>query len=448
MARRAGCRLTSRPAIGAIAGVVLLALACQVILSIQGSGDYNVAAPVGGNNAAPGIEALLRGSLYGYVSHQPIAGLTSILLRLPFVAIASALGASDLGAYQLGALACLLPLILCGAWLIAAPDLSTRQRVARFLAMALVLQSPVTQNALLAGHPEGVLSKTLATMAVLMAMRGRARWAALTVGLAISTKETALVALVPVMIVLPGRRREVAAITGAVMFLLCGSVWLADPDAFIRSLHGEGATHLLTPFSLLWPFSSPVHGVAPFPGARLMPLGLTRSQASGLTLLAAGAVTATWLIRAIRRGATVDPLALLLLMALLRCACDSTHEAYYWETMLVPMAVWEALRNRVPVYTFLLSLSVLIAYASLGRLAPGYLYAASTSGEVLLAVYLARQAIGLPRSEASSQSRPVPAPRWALAAIADGHPHDLAVRSSSYLGPEPMPVLCDVPSTG
>src|SRR5579884_1129702 len=82
---------------------VLLGLAGVVVFSIHSSGDYNVAAPVGGNNAGPGIAALLHGSLGGYVQHQPVVGLTSILLRLPFAAIASALGADSLQVYEAGA---------------------------------------------------------------------------------------------------------------------------------------------------------------------------------------------------------------------------------------------------------------------------------------------------------------------------------------------------------
>jgi hypothetical protein len=420
-------RLDSRLAIATLTGLVLLAVLCMVVSSANSSGDYNVVGPVGGDNAGPGIEALLHGSVSGYIAHQPIVGLPSILLRLPFVAVASALGASALGTYQVGAVICLLPLILCGTWLVAQPDLSTKQRLVRFLAVVLVLQSPITLNALTAGHPEGLLSKTLATVAVLMAMRGRARWAALTLGLAISTKETALIAVLPVMIALPGRRREAAAVAGGVVFLLCGLVWLSDPDAFIRSLHGEGATRYLTPFSLLWPVSAPLHVGDQLSVARVMPANLTRTPASALTLLGALALTAPWLVRALRRGATIDPLALLLLMALLRCACDSTHEAYYWVTLLIPMATWEALRNRIPANTLLLSLSVLIIYASLGRIAPGYLYGATTGGEVLLALYLARKAV--------------------VPGAADRRQHDLWALSSSPARREPMPVLCDAPST-
>ena len=105
----ARARILSRPQLLILAGGALLALGTLVVFSVHSSGDYNVAAPVGGDNAGPGIVALLHGSVDGYTDHQPVVGLTSILLRLPFVAIANALGASALQSYQVGALICLLP---------------------------------------------------------------------------------------------------------------------------------------------------------------------------------------------------------------------------------------------------------------------------------------------------------------------------------------------------
>ncbi|MFL5821977.1 MAG: hypothetical protein ACJ764_00890, partial [Solirubrobacteraceae bacterium] len=116
-------------------GCVLLTLLGVLVFSIHNTGDYNVAAPVGGDNTGPGITALLHGSIAGYVSHQPVVGLTSIVLRFPFVAVASALGAGDLATYQVGALACLLPLAMFGAWLVTAPGLSRKQRLLRLSAL-------------------------------------------------------------------------------------------------------------------------------------------------------------------------------------------------------------------------------------------------------------------------------------------------------------------------
>jgi hypothetical protein len=438
-----------RPLAAIIAAAVLLGLLCLAVFAVHSSGDYNVSAPVGGDNAGPGLVALLHGSIRGYVEHQPVIGLPSILLRFPLVALASALGASTLQVYLAGALACLLPLALFGAWLVTQPGLSTEQRLTRFLAIALVIQSPIIHNGLSSGHPEGVLSTLLGVVAVLAAMRGRVVWAAVLLGLAISSKETGMIALLPVLVAVPGQRRKVAAIAAGVVFLMCGTMWLADPDAFLRTLHGEGATRFLTPLSLLWPFSAPVHLGATLSVARVIPLGLSRTQASALMLFVVGTVFAVWFTRAWRRGATPNPLVLLVLMGLLRCVCDSTHEAYYWITLLIPLAAWEAFSDRVPFKTLLLNLSVLILFAALGRIGPAYLYTVSTSGEILLALYLARQAMvfASDRSTAGASLYAPGAPHLALAGGFAGRSHEFAMVNSSDPGQRPMTPACDARST-
>jgi hypothetical protein len=399
-------RLDGRVGLLSFTGVLLLALVGLVVFSITSTGDYHVTGPVGGDNAGPGIQALLHGSIAGYVAHQPVIGLTSILLRLPVVALAAVLGAGSLVGYQVGALACLFPLALCGAWLVSEPGLSTRQRLFRLAAVLLVIQSPIVQNTLTGGHPEGVLSTLLATVAVLVAMRGRAGWAALLLGLAISTKETAVFAVIPVLVALPGRRLKVTALAGCVVLLLCGTVWVSDPDALLRSLHGEGSTHYLIPFSLLWPISSPLHIGTQLSVARVMPLGLSRTPATLLTLACAAPAAILWYARARQRGGEPQPLVLLVLFGLLRCTLDSTHEAYYWICLLIPLATWEALEDRLPVKTLLLNGAVLVLFSAVGQIPPAYLYALNLGGEALLAIYFGRLAMAPPRAAPSRALAP------------------------------------------
>ena len=361
-----------------------------VVFSTHGSGDYNVQGIVGGDNAGPGLTALIHGSIHNYVDQQPIVGLTSILLRLPVMVVGAALGAGSFLDYQLGALVCSLPLAFLGAWMLTRPEFSRRQQVLTLIAFLIVIASPIVQDGITAGHPEGTLSKVLGTAAVLAAIRGRARWAAVFLGLAISAKESALIALPPVLIALPRSRREVLLIAGGLVFLLTGVVWLSDVDAFVRALHGEGATRYLTPFSPLWLFSSPVHLGDQLAVVRLMPWGLHRVSAAALTLALAMSVGTGWYVWARRRGATCDPLALLTLLGILRCVCDTTHEAYYATSILIPAATWESMRDRPPLITAAISFGNPIFFASLGRVSAGYLYGTSTAMAILLIGYVAR----------------------------------------------------------
>src|SRR5579864_6178090 len=91
-------------------GVLALGLVAAVAFSVSSSGDYSVAGLISGDNAAPGIDALLHGSVTGYLAHQPLMGLTTVLLRLPFAALASVAGGGELTIYRLGVFACMVPL--------------------------------------------------------------------------------------------------------------------------------------------------------------------------------------------------------------------------------------------------------------------------------------------------------------------------------------------------
>lgn len=371
----------------------LLTLLALVVFSIHNTGDYNVAAPVGGDNTGPGLMALVHGNLDRYADLQPVVGLTSILLRLPFVAVAQALHAGALLTYQVGAMVCLVPLVVLGAWLVAAPGLNRRDRLVRLIAMLLVVQSPILRNEIAVGHPEGQLAMVLGVFAVLAASRSRAVWAGVLLGLSIAAKESGLVALLPVMIALPDRRREAALATVGVVILLCCSQWVADPSGLMRAIHGEGATHYLTPLSVLWPFSSPVHVGTHISVASTIPFGLTRTRATLLVGALVAAAGLVWFSRCERRGVVWNPLALLALLGVMRCVCDSTHELYYWASVLIPVAAWEATENRVPIATLMVTVTIPALYSSPSYAPPMLVYIGANAVEIGLVSYLARRSV-------------------------------------------------------
>ncbi len=371
-----------------------LGLLAVVVFSVSQTGDYVIGGAISGDNAGPAIQALAHGSITGYLTHQPFIGLTSLVLRVPFAALAPALGGGNLLTYQLGALACMLPLALLAGWLVAARELPLGPRLFRLLAVLVVITSPILRQTVTEGHPEEVVAAVLGCCAVVAATRGQVRWSAVLLGLAIGTKEWAVIALPPVMIALPHRRREVGLIAGGLALVLWGAPWLADPAAFVRALHSVGGTRLVNPFSLLWPLGSPVH----LPGGQLapvrhIPLGLSRSAAAMLTSAVVAALLAGWYLRARRRGAACDPLALLALLGLLRCVCDTTHLEYYLIAALIPLAVWESMQDRPPLATIFLSVGGALLYRAVGHIPDSQVYLLSTAGELALVVYLGRQAL-------------------------------------------------------
>ena len=374
-----------------VAGLLVVGMAALAVLAVSQSGDYDLTGALNGDNAAPGIHALVHGSIAGYVARQPLMGLTTILLRLPFAVIGSLIG-GELTVYKLGAFACLLPLALAAAWLIAAPGISRRKRLLRLLTVAVVIGSPITRSAMQEGHPEDVVAATLATGAVLAASAGKVRWAAVLLALAIGAKEWAVIAIVPVLIALPsGRRLEAALITVALMFLLDGVVALADLAAFEQSSRAVG-TKYLSSLSPLWPLATPIRllGGGYVAAARVAPWGMTRTQQIAVQLSVIASVAGVWFLRVRRSGGRCEALRLLALLAAVRCICDPVNQQYYWTALLIPVATWESLEIRLPTLTILLSAIVWLLYDTIGHIPATLTYLAAITAYLALIAYLAR----------------------------------------------------------
>lgn len=379
---------------------LLAILACAVTTSIAfattSTGDYTVHGSVGGDNAGPAIDALIHGNLGGYVAHQPAIGLVSLLVRAPFAALASLLGGGGLLTYRLGAAACLLSLGPFAAWLVLRRRPPGVGWIPGVAAAVLLLLSPAVRDAVQSGHPEDVLAGVLATVAVIAATRGHARWAAVILGLAIGSKPWAGIAVAPVLVAVPGERTRTLLIAGALTLALTAIAPLADPAAFVRSLHGEGATHLVNALSFWWPVSSPVHlasGV--LVSTRALPFGMGRSAASLIGLAAALMLLALGWNYARHRGRACDALALLALLGVMRCAIDSTHLYYYYLVVLLPLVVWETVGlDRPPLVGALATVAVFLIPGTATHLAPAALSAASIAGTVLFGCCPALHVLG------------------------------------------------------
>ena len=337
---------TSRTALFALA-LLACAFAVGATFSVTVfSGDYGVNLPVSADNAGPAVMALLHGDIGAFAAHQPVMGLGSLLLRLPLAGLAQATGGGDLSIYRLGALACLLPCVLFVTWLGAIGRRSPIGLAGGVLAAGLVLAGPASANAIRAGHPEEILAGVLACAAVIVAIRGRAGWAGLLLGLAVGTKQWALVAALPLLVALPGRHLRACLIGAVTALALSVPAPLADPAAFARATHVLGSAHVITPFSAWWPLGSGAETGPSGPLARLLPFGIGKSEALlvALVLTLAASALRSWCLRC--RGVAADPLALLALLGLVRCLADPGPVEYYYVALLVPLTVWETLTQR------------------------------------------------------------------------------------------------------
>ncbi|MEA2159122.1 MAG: hypothetical protein QOD66_1502 [Solirubrobacteraceae bacterium] len=375
----------------------------QLTLTLAGTGDYSSGRPVAGDNAGPAIDALIHGHISTFVSHQPLMGLTSLLLRAPFTGAAQLLGGGSRLAYGLGALACLLPLVLLAAWMVGQANTAQR-RCASIIAAGVVLVGPATVEAVNIGHPEEVLAATLATIAVLAAVRGRTGWAWVMLGLAVGTKQWALLAAPCVALALPEHRLATMVKAGVLALALSATLPLADPAAFASADSVVGGIGFADPYSLWWPvgpsLAIPAHA-AFAPTAHLLPFGLTRSVAAAFGLvIALGAVWVYWSRGG--RSSRLEPLALLALCGLVRCVTDPDPLQYNFVALLIPLAAWEAVElRRMPLATALATgATALLAGGSValnaggGALTPAVLSALSIAWTLILGCYLARRAVG------------------------------------------------------
>ncbi len=366
-------------------------LVALVVFTTTGSGDYGVGLPVAGDNAGPALSALAHGHLGAVLTHQPFMGLVSLVLRAPLVAAVIRFGGGNELAYRLGACACLFPLAILSARLVTRRGPTRGERVPTIIAALLVLAGPATAGAVAVGHPEEVLAITLATAAVIAALADRSLAAAILLGLAIGSKPWAVLAAAPVVAALAAHRIRALTIAGCVAAPVMAVLPLLDPSAFARAGGAVGHMHVSGPASLWWPLGGALHtGVTD----HRLPLGLDRSAASLIALSAALVAVALLAWRSTRHDRRLDPLALLALLGLVRCAVDPLPLEYNLVAALVPLAVWEALElGRLPVLAAASTLAATLLFGGRLHVAPGVTSALTIVFVLALATYLARAAL-------------------------------------------------------
>jgi hypothetical protein len=388
----------------AVAIVGAGAVITWAVMSTGSTGDYVTSAPVAGDNPGPAIAALAHGDLAAAAALQPLMGLTSLLLRVP----AAATCASNLLTYRLGALLCLAPAALFAAWLAlrgqrsrplgATGDRSRPPAAAAVLAAVAILAAPTTRDAIGSGHPEEVLAAVLASSAALLAARGRGSLAGVLLGLAIAAKQWAVIAVVPVFAAMPRARVRTVVIAAATAAAMILPLALLNSAAFARAAHAVGNNHLTNAFSAWWPLGS---SLPPHPGlalapVRMLPLGLTRSVASFLPIALALAASALLVLRSHRPLRADRALALLALLALVRCLVDPLPLEYYFVSLVIALAGFEIVaRHRLPLLTGVSIAAASVSFSPGLPISSAALSALSLLGWSALAAYLAATVAGV-----------------------------------------------------
>jgi Glycosyltransferase family 87 len=339
----------------AIAAVAAVSFALAYANS--STGDYPV-------DAGPTIDALLHGDVQQALASHPIMGAFAVLLRLPFAALANALGGGETAIYRLGCFPCVFALGLLGVALAREMARRGAPRSAAAATAVICLVNPLTWEALRLGHPEELLCAAFVGWAALAAVRGRPLTAGLALGLALATKQWAAIAVLPVLAAAPQKQLRLAVIAGAVTLALTVPVAVGDTGGFVGATQQAGwAGKRVYPFNAVYPFAPSedrvidVAGESRVVSVRVLPTWVAHILHPLIVLLSIPLTAAFWLRR--RRLEPHDVFALLALLFLLRCLLDPVDNAYYHVPFLVSLVAWEALaRRRVPALGALASVAV------------------------------------------------------------------------------------------
>lgn len=296
----------------------------------------------------PKIHALTQGNFTEYFRVESLMGPFPSLAQAPFAAIS---GGGELVAYRWSAFPCLLAVGLLGLYLAHLARRRGASTLGQALLAGLCLFNPLTIEALDKGHPEELLTAALSVAAIATALEGHRYRAAVLLGLAVASKQWAVIAILPVLMALPSSRIRVAVVAGAVVAVLTLPALIAAPDTFseVNRTAASMGGRIVTPWSVWYPaaeviteqheigstsFTAEVHEVPPLVGSLSHPL---------IVFLAFGIPVALALRRGGYRLSGPDAMALLALLALLRCALDPVDNAYYHLPLLLALLGWDAL---------------------------------------------------------------------------------------------------------
>jgi hypothetical protein len=329
--------LTLRGGIAAAAAALCVAaLSLRASAGMEPGLDYFA-------DASAAIDALVRGDLQGFYASQPLMGSFSLLLRAPFVA--AVFDESLAAVYFAGALPCLISTIILGLALARLLAERGQPPAVQGLAAGLAVVNPITFRALHWGHPEELLAAALCVGAVLAALRERELLAGVLLGLAIATKQWALLAVLPALLAAPRRRLPMLAVAGAIAAALTVPLMVANMDRFGTVAEGAagqttgGAS--TTPWNIWWPLADLTE--LPRFGERWMAPAWVATVSHPLIVIAAVPLSALlWLRRDRRRD---DALLLLALLFLLRCLLDNWSNDYYHAPFFLSLLAWETVRR-------------------------------------------------------------------------------------------------------
>ena len=275
-----------------------------VALTAPGTGDYP-------NDAGPAMTALLHANLHAFASATPAMGELSLYLRLPFAALAYLGSPTEMSIYRWGAVPCVASVALLGVWLARIARSRGTGLVGQVAIVAVALFNPMVHSALLLGHPEELLTTSLAVGAIVSAAQRRVILTTVLLGLAIASKQWAVIAMFPVVAVFPGRRVHVISGAAAIVTAVSLPALLISAPTFLHNQLVLVHEHYLAPAWDSWLFlvsprvTLPVGGGLTYTGPHLSStvVGLLHPLIIGVAI-----AIGVYVARRVRTHLTLDAL--------------------------------------------------------------------------------------------------------------------------------------------
>jgi hypothetical protein len=321
-------------------------VACVRAATSPGWGDY-------ADDAGPGLNALAHGNVAGFFSHQPAMGALAQFARAPFVLLAGAFHDSPIGIYKWGDLPCLLSVAILAAWAARIARRHGTGRLGQALIVAVCMLNPLVTNTIALGHPEELLTSSLAVASLLALCDRRIVLAAVCAGLAIATKQWAAVLVCPVLLVAERQRIRAGLLMLGSAAAATLPMVIANFGAFRYALHYiSKAGTITTDINWFYPLTSQgktriidIFGPPRSITTHTVPAMLGTLSHPAIVIVGLAVPLAVWL----RCGRRLEPRELLLsaaLVFLLRCTLDPESAAYYHLPLLLTLVALDAHAGR------------------------------------------------------------------------------------------------------
>ena len=318
----------------------LVAGACGAVLVALGMlspafSDYEL-------EAEPSLQALREGDVDSFLTLAPVYG-GSLIMRAPFALLPNLWGGGDLALFRTMAIPCLLAGAIFAVFLGRRGQRLGQSAATCWIALLLVAGNPLTLRGLEIGHPEELFGGVLCVAAALVGGARRPLLAGVLLGLALANKQWAVIAVIPLLAILPERRPRMLAAAGGTCLLVMSPLLLAGGAVETTKAVAQDGGFIFQPWQIWWflgEHGETVTGIfGSYPDHRNLPTWLAGHERQLVVAIVLG--TSMMLLPRVRRRGWPDGLLLLAFALQLRCLVDTWNVSYYAVPVVIALVTWE-----------------------------------------------------------------------------------------------------------